>query len=81
VRQNLRRQTKSLQASCLPPALGSRANVLISRSAAYSAACIAEWCARARSRCELLMLDEHELWDLGLTRSEAENEAGKPFWR
>ena len=33
-----------------------------------------------RSRRELCALDDRELWDMGLTRMEADNEANKPFW-
>lgn len=39
-----------------------------------------EWRQRARSRRELAALDDRELWDMGVTRMEAENEANKPFW-
>ena len=43
-----------------------------------------EWIARARevarTRRKLAMLDETRLADLGLTRAEAEIEAGRPFW-
>jgi len=40
-----------------------------------------EWRQRARSRSELMMLDDRELWDMGLTRMDADNEAAKPFWQ
>jgi len=40
-----------------------------------------EWRQRARSRLELRSLDERELWDMGLTRMDAQNEADKPFWQ
>jgi len=39
-----------------------------------------EWRQRARSRGELAILDDRELWDMGLTRMDANNEAEKPFW-
>ena len=39
-----------------------------------------EWRQRARSRLELMSLDERELWDMGLTRADAHNESNKPFW-
>jgi uncharacterized protein YjiS (DUF1127 family) len=39
-----------------------------------------EWRQRARSRLELMSLDDRELWDMGLTRMDADNEANKPFW-
>jgi len=41
---------------------------------------LTEWRQRARSRRELWALDDRELWDMGLTRMEADNEANKPFW-
>jgi uncharacterized protein YjiS (DUF1127 family) len=39
------------------------------------------WQRRARSRRGLMALGERELWDIGLTRIDAEREARKPFWR
>ena len=41
----------------------------------------AQWRERARSRRALRALDDRELWDMGLTRSDAEFEASKPFWQ
>jgi uncharacterized protein YjiS (DUF1127 family) len=43
-------------------------------------ALLIEWRQRARSRLELSSLDDRELWDMGLTRMDAHNEANKPFW-
>ena len=40
-----------------------------------------EWRQRVRSRYELMMLDDRELWDMGLTRGDVDNEVNKPFWR
>jgi uncharacterized protein YjiS (DUF1127 family) len=40
-----------------------------------------EWHQRSASRYELTLLDDRELWDVGLTRMDASNEAAKPFWR
>jgi uncharacterized protein YjiS (DUF1127 family) len=51
------------------------------RLQAQAKACIAEWRRRARSRRELLALDGRQLWDIHLTRCDAKNEAGKPFWK
>jgi len=42
---------------------------------------LAEIRQRARSRDELTTLDDHALSDVGLTRSDASNEASKPFWQ
>jgi uncharacterized protein YjiS (DUF1127 family) len=39
------------------------------------------WQERSRQRAMLASLDAHLLRDLGLTRSEAEQEFRKPFWR
>lgn len=44
-------------------------------------ALLIEWRQRARSRLELMTLDDRELWDMGLTRMDANNEADKPFWK
>jgi uncharacterized protein YjiS (DUF1127 family) len=45
------------------------------------AARLLEWQERSRQRSMLARLDEHLLRDLGLTRADAEEEYGKPFWR
>jgi uncharacterized protein YjiS (DUF1127 family) len=42
---------------------------------------VAQLRARARSRHELMMLSDHDLADMGLTRMDAEHEGDKPFWR
>jgi uncharacterized protein YjiS (DUF1127 family) len=39
------------------------------------------WRARARTRAELMSLDDHMLKDIGFSRSEAYREYSKPFWR
>lgn len=39
------------------------------------------WQRRQRSRRELRELDEHVLRDIGISRSLAQYEGGKPFWR
>lgn len=36
---------------------------------------------RMRERRALAALDDRILHDLGITRAQADNEAGKPFWR
>jgi uncharacterized protein YjiS (DUF1127 family) len=41
---------------------------------------LTEWRQRARSRRELMSLDDRELWDVGLTRTDAGKECNKPFW-
>ena len=40
----------------------------------------AEWYLRARSRNELKNLSDWTLRDIGVSRSDAEFEASKPFW-
>ncbi len=39
------------------------------------------WHDRYTQRRELLQLDDRLLDDIGLTRADAEAEAGKPFWK
>ena len=48
---------------------------------AAAVALIARWIERARQRRALAALDDHTLRDIGITRVEAEREAGRPFWR
>jgi uncharacterized protein YjiS (DUF1127 family) len=40
-----------------------------------------EWKDRIRSRYELEQLNERDLADMGLTRSDTLNEIQKPFWQ
>jgi uncharacterized protein YjiS (DUF1127 family) len=40
-----------------------------------------EWRRRLRSRRDLMTLSNRDLWDMRLTRADAEQEASKPFWR
>jgi len=42
---------------------------------------VALWLERSRSRRLLAALSDHELGDIGLTRTEAGIESIKPFWR
>jgi len=39
------------------------------------------WRQRRRHRCQLAAMNERELQDIGICRSEIANEIGKPFWR
>jgi uncharacterized protein YjiS (DUF1127 family) len=41
---------------------------------------IAIWINRARQRRALAELDDHMLNDIGVSRSVARREAGRPFW-
>jgi uncharacterized protein YjiS (DUF1127 family) len=47
----------------------------------HAARLIATWSERARQRRALAALDDHQLRDLGLTRSDAFRESSRPFWR
>jgi uncharacterized protein YjiS (DUF1127 family) len=42
---------------------------------------VREWRRRSRSRRDLLALGHRELWDIRLSRTEAQHEASKPFWK
>jgi uncharacterized protein YjiS (DUF1127 family) len=41
---------------------------------------LSNWQNRAMMRQHLLAMNEHMLKDIGLTRSDAQREANKPFW-
>jgi len=59
----------------------ARISVRCGRWCADSAARVAEWRRRARSRGDLMALGDRELSDLHLTRCDALYEASKPFWK
>jgi len=40
-----------------------------------------EWRRRSGSRRDLMQLSDRDLWELRLTRADAEREASKPFWQ
>ena len=40
-----------------------------------------QWQTRVSDRTHLQELPDHMLKDMGLTRSEADRESAKPFWR
>lgn len=44
-------------------------------------AALETWRARARTRRQLMSLDDATLKDIGLGRSQAYTEYSKPFWR
>jgi uncharacterized protein YjiS (DUF1127 family) len=44
-------------------------------------AVVQEWALRARSRREIAKVDERTSRDLGVSPSQLEFEARKPFWR
>jgi uncharacterized protein YjiS (DUF1127 family) len=38
------------------------------------------WQQRRRHRCQLAVMSEHELQDMGICRADIAHEIGKPFW-
>jgi uncharacterized protein YjiS (DUF1127 family) len=57
---------------------------MLLRGLALRAAAMArvnEWQQRAAGRRELVNLTERDLRDIGISRSDAEAEANKPFWQ
>ena len=51
------------------------------KSLLASLAVVAEWRKRARARKELAQLTERDARDMGLSVSQIQFEASKPFWR
>lgn len=51
------------------------------KSLRASFAALAEWRKRAHDRAELAQLSERDARDMGLTASQIQFEASKPFWR
>jgi uncharacterized protein YjiS (DUF1127 family) len=54
---------------------------LLSLNVAPLFALMREWARRTRSRRDISRLDECTIRDLGLTPSQLQFEARKPFWR
>lgn len=50
-------------------------------AAARAAAAIRRWWQWRHDRWELLSMDERELRDIGLSRTDARRIAGRPVWR
>lgn len=50
------------------------------RAARHAGGVLRRWHELARERRQLAELDERMLKDLGLSRADAEREAGRPFW-
>jgi uncharacterized protein YjiS (DUF1127 family) len=44
-------------------------------------ATLKQWRQRTRSRRELARLDDYQLGDIGVSRSQAQFESGKRFWQ
>jgi uncharacterized protein YjiS (DUF1127 family) len=77
-----------LQAAAEPSAheanLGRGLSLVVAgtlKAIAWAADLVAEWQARARSRRELMALDDRTLQDIGVSRGDAYMEYSKPFWR
>lgn len=51
------------------------------RPLTWAVATLRTWRERAKQRTALAALDDRLLDDVGLTRSQARAEIGKPFWR
>ena len=64
-----------------PAASASRGDRGLRKFAAAAVTRLLHWHELARQRRALLTLDDRMLKDIGVTRAEAEREAGRPFWR
>ena len=61
--------------------LGAAGQVSLRRALAQIWFVVEGWFERSRQRRELGRMSDHLLRDMGITRTDALNEAGKPFWR
>jgi uncharacterized protein YjiS (DUF1127 family) len=64
-----------------PAARASRRDRGLQKFATVAVTRLLRWHELARQRRALLTLDDRMLKDIGLTRADAEREAGRPFWR
>jgi uncharacterized protein YjiS (DUF1127 family) len=58
-----------------------RAWTTLNRTIEHAVDTILTWHERAKTRRQLLMLDDRLLRDIGITRLDARGEADKPFWQ
>ena len=65
----------------LPPSLATQLWQLPARSLVRFWQTLLQWQDRASGRHRLSLMGERELMDFGVTRSDAEGEINKPFWR
>jgi uncharacterized protein YjiS (DUF1127 family) len=56
------------------------AGVRIGAALATAVVAVLDWQRRAHERHVLMSLDQHMLRDIGVSPSDAEREARKPFW-
>ena len=66
----------------VPPLYGELAPwTSLNRTIEHAVDTILTWHERAKTRRQLLMLDDRLLRDIGITRLDARGEADKPFWQ
>ena len=66
----------------VPPLYGELAAwTSLNRTIEHAVDTILTWHERAKTRRQLLMLDDRLLRDIGITRLDARGEADKPFWQ
>jgi uncharacterized protein YjiS (DUF1127 family) len=70
-----------MSAYASPAARVSRRGRGLQKFAAVAVTRLLRWHELARQRRALLTLDDRMLKDIGVTRAEAEREAGRSFWR
>ncbi|WP_428925162.1 DUF1127 domain-containing protein [Marinibacterium sp. SX1] len=72
--------TRTLTTRTLSPLAAAPRLPLTALFAVKVAAVITLWDTRKRTRNDLARLEDHMLADIGVTRSEAQKEARRPFW-
>jgi uncharacterized protein YjiS (DUF1127 family) len=65
------------------PSLGGDLGLLgsVARAPSTVFGTLLVWQMRANQRTRLAEMESHRLEDMGITSSEAQREAAKPFWR
>jgi uncharacterized protein YjiS (DUF1127 family) len=70
-----------MSVDAVPAARVSRRDRVLEKLASVAVARLLRWHELTRQRRTLRTLDDRMLKDIGVTRADAEREAGRPFWR
>lgn len=69
------------QNTCAPAPLRADLGTVLQQALRAARITLKTWIKRSRARRELRELEDHLLHDIGISRSQANFEGNKPFWR